>query len=69
MTPDRLLVGVDEAARMLSLSKRSVQQLIYLGELPSVLIGRCRRIRIDDLVAFVERLRGDSDIGRLEAVR
>ena len=55
----QLLVDLDEAARALSLSKRSLQQLVYAGELPSVRIGRSRRVAVADLEAFVAALRAD----------
>lgn len=59
---NQLLVNLDEVAQSLSLSRRSVQALIYRGELPSVTIGRCRRIAVADLEAFVRRL-GDENAG------
>jgi excisionase family DNA binding protein len=62
------LVGLDEAAEQLAISRRSVQQLIYRGELPSVLIGRSRRIAVEDLEAYVQRLRTESDHPRLSVV-
>jgi len=55
MTP--LLVDLDAAAASLSLSRRSVQKLIYDGRLPSVQVGRRRLITAADLDAFVDRLR------------
>jgi excisionase family DNA binding protein len=54
---DELLVSLDEAGRRLSLSRRSVQGLIYSSELRSLKIGRCRRIAVTELEAYVERLR------------
>lgn len=52
-----LLLDLDEAARRLSMSRRTVQSLVYAGELPAVRIGRSRRIPLIDLEAFVGRLR------------
>jgi excisionase family DNA binding protein len=52
-----LLISLDEAGRRLSLSRRSVQGLIYCGELRSLKIGRSRRIAVVELVGYVERLR------------
>jgi excisionase family DNA binding protein len=56
-----LLVSLDEAARRLGLCRRSVQGLIYAGQLPSVRIGRSRRVSVVDLEGFVERLRQEDD--------
>ena len=53
----RLLVNVVEAAEKLSLSKRTVQSLLYSGQLRGVRVGRSRRIAVAELEAFVERLR------------
>ncbi len=55
--PERLLVSLDDAAAMLSLSRRSVQALVYAGGLPSIKVGRSRRIVLADLEAFVDELR------------
>ncbi len=55
----RLLVDVDEAARRLSVSKRTVQALLYSGQLRGVKVGRCRRIPVSELTAYVERLRDE----------
>ena len=42
-----------EAAAMLAVSERTVWGMCYRGELPSVLIGRCRRIPLDALRALM----------------
>lgn len=65
-----LLLGLDEVGRRLGLSRRTVQGLIHDGGLSSVKIGRCRRIAVADLEAFVERLREQSTDGaiRLEVM-
>jgi excisionase family DNA binding protein len=49
-----LLVSVVDAARILSLSRSTVYELMYSGKLPSVKIGGSRRIRVMDLEAFVD---------------
>ena len=56
-----LLVDLDEAARRLGLCRRSIQSLIYDGKLPSVRIGRSRRVAVIDLVAYVDSLRQEND--------
>ena len=55
----RLLVDVREAAKRLSVSKRTIQSLLYSGQLRGVKVGRCRRIALSELEAFVERLRDE----------
>ena len=57
MTPPRLL-SVPEACAFLRVSRTVMYALMQRGELPSLTIGRSRRIRLDALVAFVERLSG-----------
>jgi excisionase family DNA binding protein len=44
-----------EAARRLSVSGRTVERLVRSGALPTVGIGGCPRIRVGDLVGYVER--------------
>lgn len=61
-----LLVTLDEVGRRLSMCRRTVQQLIYDGALPSVKVGRSRRVAVADLVGYVEALRKEND---REAVR
>jgi len=55
-----LLVDLDEAARRLSMCRRSVQTLVYTGALRAVRIGRSRRIAVADLLGYVESLREES---------
>jgi excisionase family DNA binding protein len=57
--PARLLVDVRAAAQMLSISRALVYELMAAGELPSVVIHRCRRIAVDELRGYVERLGAD----------
>jgi excisionase family DNA binding protein len=66
--PGELLVTLDEAGRRLSLCRRSVQSLIYEGQLPSVKVGRSRRVAVTDLEAFVAHLRHDGDHPELRVV-
>ena len=46
-----------QVAELLHVSRPTVEKYIKLGELPSTLIGRCRRIRRVDLEIFLERHR------------
>ncbi len=55
----RLLVDIREAAARLAVSKRTVQTLLYSGQLRGVKVGRCRRIALAELEAYVERLRDE----------
>ena len=54
-----VLITVPEAARRLAISRSYLYQYLQRGTLPSVRIGRTRRIRVADLEAFVERLRNE----------
>jgi excisionase family DNA binding protein len=47
------LVSLEEACRMLGLGRSKVYELVLGGELPSVRIGRARRIDVDDIRAFI----------------
>jgi excisionase family DNA binding protein len=51
----REALTVKEAAAKLHASRPTVEKYIRAGELPSALIGRCRRIRRADLEAPLER--------------
>jgi excisionase family DNA binding protein len=53
---DKLLLRVPEAAQRLSLSRAKVYELMKAGVLPSVRIDGARRIRVEDLAAFVASL-------------
>lgn len=50
-----LLVRVEEAARILSLSRSTIYEMMDSGELPSVRWGAARRISVAALRAWVER--------------
>ena len=49
-----LLVRVEEAARILSLSRSTIYEMMDNGELPSVRWGAARRIPMAALRAWVE---------------
>lgn len=51
-----LLVSVDEAAKMLRISRTVAYQLMYKGELQSVKIGRIRRVVVSSIGEYVRRL-------------
>jgi excisionase family DNA binding protein len=59
-----LLVRVEEAARILSLSRSTIYEMMDRGDLQSVRCGAARRIPVAALRAWVERqVAHDSMIG------
>jgi len=56
-TADKLLHPPEEAARLLTISRSQLFELLARDEIKSVKIGRLRRIPHDELTAYVERLR------------
>jgi excisionase family DNA binding protein len=52
----RLLLTVTEAADALRLSRSKLYELMGAGIVPSIQIGRARRISVDDLRALVTDL-------------
>jgi excisionase family DNA binding protein len=55
---EKLFYRATEAAECLGVSRAKSYELIQSGVLRSVRFDGCRRIRRDDLRAFVESLRG-----------
>jgi excisionase family DNA binding protein len=58
---DPLLVTVEEAARLLRVGRTLIYEQVRRGALPSVRVGRCRRIALVDLERYVEHLRNDTN--------
>ena len=56
---DRLL-HPDEAARLLGIGRTKVYELMRSGRLEFVRIDTCRRVPMDALVAYVDRLRAQT---------
>ena len=52
----KLILKVEEAAHLLSLSRKTLYDLMRRGELASVKIGGSRRIPLTALHAFIVRL-------------
>lgn len=52
--PDLLTLA--QVAERLQVSRWTVYQLIWAGELRSVHIGRCHRVRARDVDAYIDRL-------------
>ncbi len=53
---EALLLKIPEAAAQLGVSRAKLYELIASGVLPAVKIDGCRRVRTDDLRAYVEGL-------------
>ena len=51
------LVSVNEAAKLMAISRRTVERLVSGGDLPSpIKIGGCSRFRIKDITGYIERM-------------
>ncbi len=59
-----LLVSAREAARLLSVSDRTLWTLSHNGRLPRVTIGRAVRYSVDDLQAFIAASKEGGHNGR-----
>ena len=59
---NRGLLRVEEAAQWLGVGLIKTYELVHKGTLPSVTIGRSRRIAISALEAFVEQLVDDGSV-------
>ena len=51
---NKLLLRPREVAEILGLSKSYIYKLLVTGVIPSVLIGKCRRVRRDDIEKIIE---------------
>ncbi len=60
-TDVRVLFTVEEAARALGIGRTRMFALIQGGDVETVLIGRLRRIPVDSLHTFVNRLRESAE--------
>ena len=54
LAPKKLLLTITEACQVLAISRSKFYDLLNSGHLPSVHIGRSRRIRMTDLEEFVK---------------
>ena len=57
MDANPLLLRPAEVAERLSLSRSVVYELLLRREIESILIGRSRRIPMEALIAYIDRLR------------
>jgi excisionase family DNA binding protein len=63
----RLLLTPEEAARRLAIGRTTVYELLSSGALRSVQIGRCRRVPVSALSAYVERLVDQAGVRRTKS--
>lgn len=61
---ERLLVDVDDAARIMGISRRKLLYLVSAGEIPVVRVGRAVRVPLEGLRQFVDRLQSEQRIER-----
>lgn len=66
-TPEKRLLSVREAARLLDTSERTVYDLIHAGRLPTRPIGSVAKIAVTDIDRFIESLGGQNDGETTEA--
>jgi len=52
-----LVLTIEEAARCLRIGRTLMYALVTSGEVESICIGRLRRVPVDALTAYLERLR------------
>ncbi len=60
---DELLISVEEAAHRLSIGRTRTYALIASGELPSLKIGRSRRVALADLESWIEEQKKEQHSG------
>ncbi|GAY11376.1 helix-turn-helix domain-containing protein [Pseudonocardia sp. N23] len=53
---ERLLLTAEEAAELLNIGRCKVYDLMRTGELESIKIGRLRRIPVDNIRRFADKL-------------
>ena len=53
MDTERLLLTVSEAATRLQLGRSLVYQLVMAGDIPSIKVGRARRVPVQGLEQFI----------------
>ncbi len=58
-----LLVTAPQAARILSIGRTALYQLIWDGQLTPIHIGRSVRFSVDELEAFVQNRLSNANVG------
>jgi len=61
----KLLYSIEDTAELLSLSRATVWRLVETGELPTVRVGRSRRVTSAQLNDFIRLLEQQSGFTRL----
>ncbi len=61
---ERLLLRPEEAAEVLGIGRSKLYVLLAAGEIESVHIGTCRRIPLEALHGYVDRLRAGDQLTR-----
>ena len=56
---DKLLLTVPEVAGVTGMGRSLIYAKIMSGELKSIHIGRARRVRMEAITAFIERLEAE----------
>lgn len=56
---EQLVVTPEEAAEILKVSRSRIYELIRKGEIASVKLGRVRRIRVEKLREYLDRLEAE----------
>ena len=59
---DKLLLTVPEVAARLGLGRSLIYQLLMRGEIPSIKVGRARRVPSQGLEKFIARRMEDADV-------
>lgn len=59
--PERTLLTVEEAAERLRIGRTRMYALVKSGEVESILIGRLRRVPVDALNAYTNRLLNEQE--------
>lgn len=62
--PIRLVLTIEQAARRLGIGRTLMYSLVMNGEIESVTIGRLRRIPVECLTEYVNKLRADQHTDR-----
>ena len=60
---EKMLVTVSEAAALLGVGRSFAYELVQRGDLPSVKLGRARRVPVAEVRRYIERLREDEPEG------
>lgn len=51
----RMVLRIEEVAEILGVSRSLVYMLVGRGDMPSIQIGRCRRVPVDELRVWLRR--------------